>query len=229
MSKVEMCVKFTLIFIWIFADKTRSQSRFSDMLVTTIVFNIALIDETDRMIERDITQTTKNSIIFATLWTIIIEYILSSQIRNRTNQWSLHLKSSSSTNKISRRIVVVLEEKSLFWLLSKLHSIKIWNLLKDVSDCYCIISNIIEITYRSKCKIDCANVSNNDRFWHASFTRSIRSFDFIRVHLSIFCHRIFQQFHSMTVMLIAVVNATFTEFQLLHRCDFYWELILVST
>ena len=100
--------------------------------IVTIVFNIASINQIDRMIERDITQTTKNSITFATLWTIIIENILSSQIRSRTNQWLLHLKSSSSTNKIFRRIVVVLEERSLFWLLSKLHSIKIWNSQFDI-------------------------------------------------------------------------------------------------
>ena len=100
--------------------------------IVTIVFNIASIDQIDRMIERDITQTTKNSITLATLWMIIIENISSSQIRNRINQWSLHLKSSSSTNKISRRIVVALEERSLFWLLSKLHSIRIWNSQFDV-------------------------------------------------------------------------------------------------
>ena len=84
------------------------------------------------MIESNIILTTKNSTTFATLWTIIIEHILSSQIRNRTNQWSLYLKSSSSTNKIFRRIVDVLEKKLLFWFLSKLHSIKIWNFQFDV-------------------------------------------------------------------------------------------------
>ena len=34
MSEVGVCVKLTLVLIWTFADKIRSQSRFSDMLVT---------------------------------------------------------------------------------------------------------------------------------------------------------------------------------------------------
>ena len=41
-------------------------------------------------------------------------------------------------------------------------------------------------------QIDCANIFNNNRFCHVSFNRSIKSFDFIRVHFSIFCHRTFQ-------------------------------------
>ena len=89
-------------------------------------------------------------------------------------------------------------------------------LLKDVSDCHCITSNIIEVTYRSKCKLT------------AQVFLVVIDFDTLRLidqsevlisfvlNSSIFCHRTFQHFHSMTVMLIALVNATLTEFQFLH-------------
>ena len=39
MSEIEMCVKFTLVPIWIFADKIRFQSRFPGILVTENVFS----------------------------------------------------------------------------------------------------------------------------------------------------------------------------------------------
>ena len=90
--------------------------------IITIVFNIVSIDQIDRMIESDIMLTTKNSITFATSSAIIIERISSSQILNRSNR---SLLKSSSTIRISQRIVVVLEKKSLFWFLSKLRSIRI--------------------------------------------------------------------------------------------------------
>ena len=100
-----------LILSWSTRISNEKWTIFWSFVIIIIVFNIASIEQTDRMIERDITQTMKNSITFATLWTIIIEHISSSQIRSRSNRWSLYF--SSSMNKNFQQIVVAFEEKSV--------------------------------------------------------------------------------------------------------------------
>ena len=83
------------------------------------------IFSTSFVITRQTTKSSMTSMTWKTIFTILIKRISLSLSR-----FSIFLK--SSMNKILFQIVVDLAEKSLFWFLSKLHSIRIWNFQFDV-------------------------------------------------------------------------------------------------